>query len=217
MNRACGLLLLLALSTAVGLTAAEVSGKWSGTMTPAGGSPVPVFLTLHEQGQEISGSIGFDTEARQAPIEKVQLRGDRLTFNAPDSLNHIVAFQLTVTVRSMSGEAITEGQTLQVSLLPATLPGVFRVGGGVSAPAVLYKVEPEYSEEARRAKYQGTVLLYVQVSPGGNAINMRVLRSLGLGLDEKALECVAKWRFKPGMKAGQPVTVEAQIEVNFRL
>jgi len=95
--------------------------------------------------------------------------------------------------------------------------GVFRVGGGVTAPALLYKVEPEYSEEARKAKYQGTVLLYIQVDPSGKAINMRVLHSLGLGLDEKAMEAVKKWKFKPGYKDGKPVTVEAQIEVNFRL
>jgi TonB family protein len=95
--------------------------------------------------------------------------------------------------------------------------GVFRVGGGVTAPALIYKVEPEYSEEARKAKYQGTVLLYVQVDPSGKAVNMRVLHSLGLGLDEKAMEAVRKWKFKPGMKDGKPVTVEAQIEVNFRL
>jgi TonB family protein len=95
--------------------------------------------------------------------------------------------------------------------------GVFRVGGGVTAPALLYKVEPEYSEEARKAKYQGTVLLYVQVDPSGKAVNIRVLHSLGLGLDEKAMEAVKKWKFKPGVKDGKPVTVEAQIEVNFRL
>src|SRR5215471_13339019 len=95
--------------------------------------------------------------------------------------------------------------------------GVFRVGGGVTAPALLSKVEPEYSEEARKAKYQGTVTLYIQVDPSGRAINMKVLHSLGLGLDEKAMEAVKKWRFKPGTKDGKAVTVEAQIEVNFRL
>src|SRR5215471_3721058 len=95
--------------------------------------------------------------------------------------------------------------------------GVYRVGGGVTAPALLSKVEPEYSEEARKAKYQGTVLLYIQVDPTGKAVNMRVLHSLGLGLDEKAMEAVKKWKFKPGTKDGKPVTVEAQIEVNFRL
>jgi len=95
--------------------------------------------------------------------------------------------------------------------------GVFRVGGGVSAPTLLSKVEPEYSEEARKAKYQGVVLLYVEVDPSGKATNIRVLHSLGLGLDEKAMEAVKKWRFKPGVKDGRPVTVQAQIEVNFRL
>ena len=95
--------------------------------------------------------------------------------------------------------------------------GVFRVGGGVSAPSLHSKVEPEYSEEARKAKYQGTVLLYVQVDPSGKPVNMRVLHSLGLGLDEKAMEAVNQWQFRPGTKDGVPVTVEAQIEVHFRL
>jgi TonB family protein len=95
--------------------------------------------------------------------------------------------------------------------------GVFRVGGGVTAPALLFKVEPEYSEEARKAKYQGTVVLYVEVDPSGKARNLRVLRSLGLGLDEKAIEAVNKWKFKPGYKDGKAVTVAATIEVNFRL
>lgn len=95
--------------------------------------------------------------------------------------------------------------------------GVFRMGGGVTAPALIYKVEPEYSEEARKAKYQGTVVLYVEVEPSGRAGNMRVLHSLGLGLDEKAIEAVRKWKFRPGSKDGKPVTVVATVEVNFRL
>jgi protein TonB len=95
--------------------------------------------------------------------------------------------------------------------------GVYRVGGGVTAPALLFKKEPEYSEEARKAKYQGTVLLYIEVDPSGKATNMKVVRSLGLGLDEKAMEAVRQWKFKPGYKDGKPVTVAATIEVNFRL
>jgi TonB family protein len=95
--------------------------------------------------------------------------------------------------------------------------GPFRVGGGVTAPVVLHKVEPEYSEEARKAKYQGTVLLYIEVDPSGRATNIHVQRSLGLGLDEKAIEAVKQWKFKPGYKDGKPVTVAATIEVNFRL
>jgi TonB family protein len=95
--------------------------------------------------------------------------------------------------------------------------GVYRVGGGVTAPVLLYKKEPEYSEEARKAKYQGTVLLYIEVDPSGKATNIRVQHSLGLGLDEKAIEAVRQWKFKPGYKDGKPVTVAATIEVNFRL
>jgi periplasmic protein TonB len=95
--------------------------------------------------------------------------------------------------------------------------GVFRVGGGVSAPAVVYKVDPEYSEEARKAKYSGTVLLSVIVDQEGHARDIKILKSLGMGLDEKAMEAVLKWKFKPGMKGGQAVNVRAQIEVNFRL
>jgi len=95
--------------------------------------------------------------------------------------------------------------------------GVYRVGGGVTAPIVLSKKDPEYSEEARKAKYQGTVLLAIEVSPNGTASNIKVMRSLGLGLDEKAMEAVRQWKFKPGYKDGKPVTVAATIEVNFRL
>src|SRR5579862_7926178 len=95
--------------------------------------------------------------------------------------------------------------------------GVYRVGGGVTAPIVLTKKDPEYSEEARKAKYQGTVLLSIEVSPSGVASNIKVVRSLGLGLDEKAIDAVKQWKFKPGYKDGKPVTVAATIEVNFRL
>ncbi len=95
--------------------------------------------------------------------------------------------------------------------------GVYRPGGGVSAPALLFKVEPEYSEEARKAKFQGTVVLYVVVDEKGNPRDLKVVRALGLGLDQKAIEAVQKWRFKPGLKDGKPVPVAAQIEVNFRL
>ncbi len=95
--------------------------------------------------------------------------------------------------------------------------GVYRIGGGVSAPSLIYKVEPEYSEEARKAKHQGTVVLYVVVDEKGSPRDLRVVRAIGLGLDEKAIEAVQKWRFKPGLKDGRPVAVAATVEVNFRL
>jgi len=95
--------------------------------------------------------------------------------------------------------------------------GAFHVGGGVTMPVPLYRPEPEYSEEARKAKYQGTVVLYGIVDPSGRTRDLKVMRSLGLGLDEKAIEAVQKWRFRPGTKDGKPVPVYVSIEVNFRL
>jgi TonB family protein len=95
--------------------------------------------------------------------------------------------------------------------------GAYKIGGGVSPPSILFKVEPEYSEEARKAKFQGTVLLFVVVDEKGNPRDIKILRPLGLGLDQKAVEAVEKWKFSPGKKDGKPVAVQAQIEVNFRL
>lgn len=94
---------------------------------------------------------------------------------------------------------------------------VYQPGGGVSAPRLLWKVDPEYSEDARKAKYQGVVKLAVIVDEQGNARDVRVLQPLGLGLDQKAVEAVAKWKFRPGMKDRRPVAVQAVVEVNFRL
>jgi TonB family protein len=95
--------------------------------------------------------------------------------------------------------------------------GVYRIGGGVSSPSLVFKVEPEYSEEARKAKFQGTVVLYVVVDEKGNPRDLRIVRPLGLGLDEKAIEAVQKWRFRPGFLNGKAVAVAATVEVNFRL
>ena len=95
--------------------------------------------------------------------------------------------------------------------------GVYRVGGGVSAPRATYAPDPEYSEEARKAKYQGTVVLWVIVGADGRPHDIRIQRSVGMGLDEKAVEAVRSWRFEPARKDGQPVAVQVNIEVNFRL
>jgi protein TonB len=95
--------------------------------------------------------------------------------------------------------------------------GIFRVGGGVSAPRALFAPDPEYSEEARKAKYQGVVVLWLIVGPDGRPRDMKVARSLGMGLDQKAIEAVRQWKFEPAMKDGKPVAVQINVEVNFRL
>ena len=95
--------------------------------------------------------------------------------------------------------------------------GVFRVGGGVSPPRAVYKPDPEFSEEARKAKYQGVCTLAMVVGVDGRPTNIHVIGSLGMGLDEKAIEAVRNWKFEPGMKDGHPVATMIAVEVDFHL
>ncbi len=98
---------------------------------------------------------------------------------------------------------------------------VLRLGDGapqhVTPPVVLFKVEPTYTEDARQSRIEGMVLLYVEVGPDGAAHNIRVLHSLDPGLDQKAIEAVSQWKFRPGAREGVPITTAAKIEVNFKL
>jgi len=87
--------------------------------------------------------------------------------------------------------------------------------GRISAPIVLYNVEPEFSEEARKAKYQETVVLTIEVGEDGQPRRFRILRGLGLGLDEKAIEAVSRWKFKLAQRNRRPVRAPATIEVDF--
>ena len=95
--------------------------------------------------------------------------------------------------------------------------GVYRVGGGVSAPRPIYSPDPEYSEEARKAKYQGTVVVWVIVGPDGRTRDIRIQRSLGMGLDEKAIAAIHTWKFEPARKDGVAVAVQVSVEITFRL
>ncbi len=94
---------------------------------------------------------------------------------------------------------------------------VYRVGNGVSAPVLNHNPEPDYSKEAREAKLQGDVALAAVVDSTGHPTRLRVVKTLGMGLDEKAMEAVSQWRFKPGMKDAKPVSVFTQVSVGFRL
>jgi protein TonB len=95
--------------------------------------------------------------------------------------------------------------------------GAMHPGGGVSAPVLIYDPDPEFSDEARRAKYQGICLVGLIVDAQGNPQQVHVVRPLGMGLDEKAIEAVRQYKFKPAMFKGKAVPVEINIEVNFRI
>jgi protein TonB len=88
---------------------------------------------------------------------------------------------------------------------------------GITPPQLVRKVEPEFSEEARKAKYQGVVVLSIEVDENGTVRNVRVLQKLGLGLDEKAIEAVSHWRFRPALSDGKPIATEATVQVSFQL
>ncbi|HET7209693.1 MAG TPA: energy transducer TonB [Terriglobales bacterium] len=118
---------------------------------------------------------------------------------------------------SGGGVGVGEGPGVGAGRGGGTGGGVFRVGGGVSAPKAIYSPDPEYSEEARKAKYQGTCVLWLIVGPDGRPRDIKIARSLGLGLDEKAIEAVKNWKFEPAMKDGKPVSVQINVEVDFRL
>jgi len=95
--------------------------------------------------------------------------------------------------------------------------GVYHIGGGVKPPSVLTSVDPEFSEEARKAKFSGNVQVYLIVDEKGMPTHVRVVRGVGMGLDEKAVEAVRQYRFKPGTKDGKPVSVDLYIDVNFQI
>jgi protein TonB len=95
--------------------------------------------------------------------------------------------------------------------------GLYTPGQGVSMPVPVKTVEPEYSDEGRKARVSGSVLVYAEIDSTGHPRNLKVLRGIGVGLDEKALAAVAQWLFKPGTKGGKAVAVRATFVVNFRL
>jgi TonB family protein len=95
--------------------------------------------------------------------------------------------------------------------------GLYHVGGGVAAPQLIYAVDAEFSDEARRAKFQGVCVVSLVVDAQGNPQRIQVVRHLGMGLDQKAVAAVKQYKFKPATLQGRPVPVEVNVEVNFRI
>jgi TonB family protein len=99
----------------------------------------------------------------------------------------------------------------------ASSGGAYRVGRGVTPPRAIYHPDPEYSEEARQDKFQGTCVLRLIVGREGTPRDIKVTQSLGHGLDEKAIEAVKRWTFEPGQKDGKPVATVINVQVSFRI
>ena len=121
------------------------------------------------------------------------------------------------SAQANTGAQLPMGDTFQSTSGNVVTPKVFHVGGGVSAPKLKFAPDPEYTEQARRAKYQGVCVVSLIVDAQGKAKRVQVVRHLGMGLDKKAVEAVKQYTFEPATLRGQPVAVQVNIEVNFRI
>jgi TonB family protein len=217
------LLVVLAFGTGSGLIAADFSGRWAGTVMNADGQTAPIYLALNQQGEAVSGSL--TNEPRAIPLSDAVVRNEELRFRVSQNDGQATDYALTMVVTgnplserrvALDGTATSAIGRSSVSLYPVD-DGSFE-RGGVTGPVVVHKVEPRYTEQARAAKIEGTVLLRVQVEETGMVSNdhIQVIRSLGYGLDEAAIACVRQWRFKPAFRSAYAVRTTASIEVNFR-
>jgi protein TonB len=166
----------------------------------------PIEIRNEDPKLAVQPTIALDPAVR---LPNVDLR------NLGDPTAHVGIASLGTGTGGGIGEG--RGTGLGLGTGGNTGGGVFRVGGGVTAPIPTYRVEPEFTPEARQAKFQGTVLVSLVVGADGRTRDIRVLRPVGMGLDQNAMEAVKQWRFEPAKKDGKPVPVYATIEVEFRL
>ena len=154
----------------------------------------PVFVPI---GKPVKVEIHLDQPLVSA--DQAQAVMDRVFFLGADALQHTQPEYRRSDNTSPAGPVYSIGKE------------------GLKQPQSLYTPDPSFSEEARRAKYQGTTILNVVVDKEGNVSRIRLVRALGMGLDENAMEALKTWRFKPGIYNGQPVSVEMNVEVAFNL
>lgn len=200
------------------------------TLIPAGdhftGSMTNGFFTNNENGDmtDAGGEPGTSLVQRTffaGKILHIVVQDDRnkslsewtMTLLSPDKAQ----FDTADPDRPKNLKPWIAERASEQTLSPLNSGSAYHVGGEVSAPVLISAVEPEFSEQARKAKVQGTVLLTLIVDVNGNPNDVRVVRGIGSGLDEKAVEAVKKYKFKPAIfKGGQAVPVSIKIEVNFK-
>jgi protein TonB len=189
------------------------------TLTPTSKGKVPKFQWTQftppqAKIQNLNPKLAMDPSLLGPPDLKVASPnmanfGDPLAKNVTDSLGNGNG----TGIGSGSGGGLGPGEG------GGTGGGTFRAGlNGVGSPMCIYCPQPEYSDEARKAKYQGTVLLDVTVTADGRVLNPQVLKGPGLGLEEKAMAQVKNWKMRPAVgPSGKPVNCRVQIEVTFHL
>jgi periplasmic protein TonB len=173
--------------------------------------------------QSVPPMVVVRNQAPKLTVEPTVVAPPNLAFPHSGRLGDPLSAALIPSNGSGSGGGIGSGTGSGIGtgngpgVGPGNGGGIFHVGGGVSAPRAIYDPEPQYSDEARKAKSQGTAVLALIVDADGRPREIRIARSLGMGLDEQAIAAVQKWRFAPAMKDGHPVAVMINVEVDFRL
>jgi protein TonB len=139
-----------------------------------------------------------------------------MTKKTRTAMKHGLIVSCILASFAMTSQMVAQVAGTALGQTPDTGPNaVYRAYGTVTTPLLIQSVEPEYTEAARNAKISGTVLVNLIVEPNGNPSHIRVIRGLGIGLDEKAIQAVQQYKFKPGIKNGKPVRVELNISLNF--
>ena len=184
----------------------------------AGVRPIEFAHDLLEVARD-AGRIGWAAAAAAHPS---QLEGRLRSILNPQlcrgTLTAASAVLITIAVCAVAIPIAALSSPAAAAVISDRPAGkVYRVADDVSRPAVVRKVEPEYTPEAKAAGLEGMVMASVVIGSDGKAHDVRIEQHLGLGLDEKACEAIAQWRFRPAMRRGRPVNVRATIEINFRL
>jgi TonB family protein len=196
------------LTTEIRLAREQVIDRMAVRLTGARRPYVEALLAFADVGRSIAAAPAFSPRHHlkqriSSIVEEVSMKKSRLIVSLA-SVTLCVAIAMVFTIRTFP----LRGQDRAVHSV--TEPGVV-------SPRVLYKVDPNYTQDAKAAKIAGTVVVALEVQADGRAHNAQIVRSLHPGLDQSALDAISQWRFQPGTKNGLPVTVKATIEINFKL
>jgi TonB family protein len=199
------------------LSAGDLSGTWFGTWGTGGADRV--CLALSQTDHRAEGSIAYSHDANYQSIAAQVLTTDRIVFTLKDRHRGAILFRLTAAGVGLQGEAVVGTRSEPVSLQKYAPSGtVFRYGPAIAGPVLIRKRDPEYTAEARAAHLEGAVVLMVPLqSDGSVGTDVKVLQSLGMGLDAKAIECVRRWQFSPPREDCRPANTRVQVEIEFRL
>jgi len=189
-------------------------------------------LVIVAIGRQGTAKVAFDVDEHGSPVNFQVLRDSREVWG-PEALAVVRDWQfipgtkfgapvaVPCTLDLVWGEANLSPQALEWAVTEISTPSIPAIPeptrSAESSPVVAYKVDPSYTEDARKARLEGTVVISLFIGEGGVPEDLRVTRRLGLGLDEKATDAVSQWRFRPALRNGLPFRVPATIEVNFHL